>query len=144
MSENAMDILQILAVLSPIPTNEPAKEPLTYQGSNTNNILQLIGLVFILVIILVAAYYTTKFVGRISLGQFKNSNFKVIDTYRISPNKFIQIVKIGNRFIVIAVGKDTVNYITELDESEVIMKEAVAKENLTFKQIMEKVKHKEV
>lgn len=111
--------------------------------SHTNSILQLIASVFILIFILVAAFYTTKFISRLSLGKLKNSNFKVIDTYRISPNKFVQIVKIGNKFIVIAIGKDTINYITELDEAEVLIREENVKVDLSFKQILEKMKNKE-
>jgi flagellar protein FliO/FliZ len=127
--------------VSPTPA---ARQIETTNGiSNPDNIFQLLGLVFILIMILIAAYYTSKFVGKMSLGQFKNSNFKVIDTYRISPNKFIQIVKIANKYIVLAVGKDNINYITELDESEVLTKDDNAKENMNFKQILEKIKNKE-
>lgn len=108
--------------------------------STTDNVLQLVGLVVLLIIILVAAYYTSKFVGGIKLGQMSTSNFKVIDTYRISPNKLLQIVKIGNKFIVISIGKDTINYITELDEAEVLIKDFNNREKQSFKQVLEKLK----
>jgi len=108
--------------------------------TTTDNVLQLVGLVLLLIVILVAAYYTSKFVGGIKLGQIKNSNFKVIDTYRISPNKLLQIVKIGNKFIVISIGKDTINFITELDETEVLIKDFNNSEKQSFKQVFEKLK----
>jgi flagellar protein FliO/FliZ len=112
------------------------------QGISTlDNISQLMGLVFLLIIILIAAYFTSKFVGGIKLGQLKNSNFKVIDSYRISQNKVIQIVKIGNKFIVISIGKDTVNFITELEEAEVLIREVRGGEKLNFKQILDKLKN---
>lgn len=123
---------------SPILSKAPIQSGISY----SNSIYELIGLVFVLVLILVAAYYTSKFVGRMTMGQFKNSNFKVIDTYRISPNKFLQIVKIANKYVVISVGKDTINYITELDESEVLIKDVYAKEDINFKQILEKLRNK--
>ena len=112
--------------------------------SNTtkDNVWQLIGLILLLIIILIAAYYTSKFVGGIKLGQLKYSNFKIVDTYRISPNKAMQIVQVGNKFIVIAIGKDTIQYITELDESEVQLKEIKTENNLNFKQILDKVRNK--
>jgi flagellar biosynthesis protein FliP len=110
--------------------------------STSDNFLQLIGLVLLLVIILVAAYYTTKYVGGIKMGQMKNSNFRVIDSYQVSPNKVLQIVKIGNKFVVIAIGKDTINYITELDESEVLIKETGTGEKLNFKQILDKMRNR--
>ena len=104
--------------------------------------LQLVGLVFILIIILFAAYYTSRLVGKFSLGQLKNSNFQVIDTYRISPNKFLQIVKVSNKFIVLSVSKDNIQFITELEESEVFIRDINNKENLSFKQIFDKIRNK--
>ena len=109
--------------------------------TTSDNLVQLLGLVLLLIIILAAAYYTSKFIGKFKLGQLKNSNFTVIDTYRISPNKMLQIVKVGNKYLVISISKDIVNYITELEESEVQLREAGTKEKQNFKQILEKFKN---
>jgi len=133
-----------LNALNATPTITPAISPegsYSMGATNTENFSQMIGLVFLLIIILIAAYFTSKFVGGIKLGQLKNSNFKVIDSYRISPNKLIQIVKIGNKFMVIAIAKDTINVITELDEEEVLIKEIHKGERQNFKQILEKLRN---
>lgn len=116
------------------------KEPQTTLSTG-ENFLQLIGLIFVLIFILAAAYFTTRLVGNYKNSQLKNSNFKVIDSYRISPNKVMQIVKMGNKYIVIAVCKDNVNFITELEESEVLIKEPDKTENQSFKQVFEKIRH---
>lgn len=109
--------------------------------STFDNALQFIGLVLLLIVIIVAAYYTSRFAGAIKLGQLKDSNFKVIDTYRISPNKALQIVQVGNKYIVIAISKDTVSFITELEEQEI--KFPVDKtESINFKQILDRVRNK--
>jgi flagellar protein FliO/FliZ len=123
---------------TPIPKDVPIHNGLSGAGS----IIELVGLIFVLILILFAAFYATRLIGRISSGQFKNSNFKVIDTYRISPNKFLQIVKVANKYLVISVSKDTVKFITELEESEVYIKDTNLKENMSFKQILEKVRNK--
>jgi flagellar protein FliO/FliZ len=127
---------------TPAPTEAAgAVEGASNNVSTMDSFLQLVGLVVLLVVILFAAYYTSKFVGGIKLGQMKNSNFQVIDAYRISPNKVIQIVKIANKYIVIAIGKDTVNYITELDEAEVYIRETHTGEKQSFKQTLEKLRN---
>jgi flagellar protein FliO/FliZ len=125
---------------TPTPSVTPGDQ-LPAKVSSFDSISQLVGLVFLLIIILVAAYFTSKFVGGIKLGQLKNSNFKVIDSYRISPNKVIQIVKIGNKYMVIAIAKDTINVITELEEAEVLIKEVHQGERQNFKQILEKLRN---
>ena len=121
--------------------NQQASEVSPDKFTTSDNLLQLLGLVLLLIVILVAAYYTSRFIGKLKLGQLKNSNFNVIDTYRISPNKMLQIVKVGNKFLVISTSKDSVNYITELEESEVQIREAGTKEKQNFKQILEKFKN---
>ncbi len=121
---------------------EDVTKRVTETGSTWDSFMQLVGLVLLLIVILIAAFYTSKFVGKATLGQLKNSNFHVIDAYRISPNKLLQIVKIANKYIVIAISKDTITYITELDEAEVLIKDTQNKENLNFKQILDKLKNK--
>jgi flagellar protein FliO/FliZ len=106
-----------------------------------DNALQMIGLLVLLIVILVATYYTSRLVGGMKLGQMKNSNFKIIDVYRISPNKALQLVKIGNKYIVISIGKDTVNFITEVDEAEILNKEMQGNEIQSFKQILDKLRN---
>ncbi len=116
----------------------------SYTGgiSTTDSLVQLVSLVFVLIIILVAAYYTSRFVGKMKMGQIHKSNFMVIDTYRISQNKALQIVKIANKYIVIAIAKDTIEIITELDEAEVTIREFHNDEKQSFKQILDKLKNK--
>lgn len=110
--------------------------------TTSNSIWEFFGLVILLAIILIATYYTTKFIGKAKAGQLKGGNFELIDTYQISPGKMLQIVKIADKFIVIAVGKDTVEFITELDESQVKIKEVQSGERQNFKKILETMKEK--
>lgn len=108
--------------------------------STFDNVLQLLGLVLLLILILIAAYYTSRFVGRYKLGQLKDSNIQVIEIYRISTNKMLQIVKIANKYVVLAVCKDQITYIMDLDESQVLTHEAKEVEKQSFRQIFEKLK----
>lgn len=127
---------------TPAPTAAAkAAEGASRSVSTWDSFIQLVGLLILLIVILAAAYYTSRFVGGLKLGQMKNSNFTVIDAYRISPNKVIQIVKIANKYIVIAIGKDTINYITELDETEVFIRETHTGEKQSFKQTLEKLRN---
>ncbi|HWT27242.1 MAG TPA: flagellar biosynthetic protein FliO [Mobilitalea sp.] len=121
--------------------NNPTQATTNTGFSTSDNFMELIGLVFLLIIILAAAYYTTRFVGGVKMGQLKNSNFQVIDTYRIGPNKMMQIVKVGNKYILVAIGKDSVNFITELEESEVHIREFHTVDKQSFKQIFDKIRN---
>lgn len=110
----------------------------------SDSLLELLGLILLLIIILVAAYYTTRFVAKIKLGKLQHSNFEVIDTYRINQSKALQIVKIGTRYVVIAIGKDSVSFIMELQETELNSIDSEQGEKSNFKQIFEVIRKKQV
>ncbi len=145
MHEKTMILLQgkiseLMITPTPSATSDATKGVIN-QTSTWDNFVQLIGMVFLLILVLIACYYTSKFVGGMKMGQMKNSNFQVIDAYRVSQNKVIQIVKIANKYIVLAISKDTILYITELEEAEIIFKNTNAVDKQTFKQMFDKVRH---
>lgn len=84
------------------------------------NVLQLIGLIIVFILILAAAYFTSRFVGNTNMANLKNRNIKVIETYKVAPNRFLQVIEISGKYIVIGVSKDHIEYITELNADQVI------------------------
>ena len=92
---------------------------LTGTGAHTlENLFKLIGLLVVFVIIIIACYYVTKLVGTNQLVKTKNSNFKILDTYKLGQNQLIAIVEVGNRYFCIGITKENVSLISELDEDD--------------------------
>ena len=87
--------------------------------NSLQSIFELLGLIVIFVIVLVVCYYTTRFVAGKQLAQKKAGNFEVVETFAITQNKYLQLIRMGNKYVVISVAKDSVSYITEIEESEV-------------------------
>ena len=104
--------------------------------STVQSIFELIGLIVIFAVVLIVCYYTTKFVAGRQLVQKRLGNFEVIETFPISQNKYLQLIRMGEKYIVIAVSKDTVSYITELNEEEVCSVQST-NSTLTGKSFME-------
>lgn len=104
--------------------------------SGENNVFQLIGLLIVFILILVVTYYTTRFVAGVKTGVTKNSNFKVLETYRLSQNKYLQLIQIGTKYFVIAVSKDNVNFLAELNENDIYLAEKITTPNGNFKDII--------
>lgn len=105
------------------------------------NVFQLIGLIIIFILILLAAYFTSKFVGNTNMTNLKNPNIKIIETYKIAPNRFLQIVEISGKYIVIGVSKDHIEYITELEADKVIKDDGEIKP-VNFRDVLETIKTK--
>jgi flagellar protein FliO/FliZ len=112
--------------------------------STLENFFNLLGLLVIFILILVATYFTARWVGAYQVGQNKNKNMKVIETYRINQTKFIQIVKIANKYIVIAVSKDHIEFLTELTEEDIMMPDENPRITNNFKDIFSGIIEKEI
>lgn len=85
---------------------------------NFSNILQLLAVMLVFVLVLFATYYVTKWIARSGAIQSRSTNIKVIETFKIAPNKYIQIVQLGNRYYSIGVTKDTITFLTALEEDQ--------------------------
>ena len=70
------------------------------------------------------------------------SNIKVIETYKITTNKYIQIVKIAGEYMAIAISRDNITFLCKLDEENINTMPAKAMEFASFKDILAKVKNK--
>ena len=105
--------------------------------NSLQSLFELFGLILIFVIVLVVCYYTTKFVAGRQLVQKKIGNFESVETFAISQNKYLQLIRMGNKYVVLSVAKDSVNVITELEETEICQ---VQKDNFvsgkSFKEIL--------
>ena len=81
--------------------------------------LELAGLLIAFIIVIVACYFVTKFIGGKQLAQQKNSNFTVLDTFRLAQNKYLQLIQAGNRYFVLAICKDSIRLIAELEKEDI-------------------------
>lgn len=109
---------------------------LTTGMTTFDSVLELIGLIILFVIIIFATYYTTRFIGNFQNNQMKKSNFKVIESYRISQGKYLQIIKVSSKYFVVALGKDEITFITQLEEDEILLKDDMAFKDSKFSEYL--------
>lgn len=109
-------------------------------GNRADNVIQLFLSILVFVIVLAITFFVTKWIGQYQQVQMKNSNMEVIETMRIMNGKCIQIVRVADEYIVIAVCKDSVTFLTKLDNFSVEKKDEVV--NDSFKDVLEKLKLK--
>ena len=113
-------------------------------SSFAESVFQLIVVLLIFIVVLVITYFTTKWIVGYQKAQTYNKNLQVIETIKLTTNKYIQIVRAGeDRFFVIAVGKDEVNLLGELslDElKELPSEEVYSQPSMDFKSILESFK----
>ncbi len=97
---------------------------------------QFITVLLIFVIVLGITALTTKWIANYQKQQSINENVQVIETTRIANNKYIQIIKIGGKYVAIAVCKDTITMLGEIPEEQ--LKEEKPVQNFSFKEFLDK------
>ena len=104
-----------------------------------DSFLDLITVLLIFVFVIAITLFTTKYVANYQKVQNAGKNIEVLETYRISQSKYIQIVKIGAKYVAIAVSKDTVTLLTALEETDISINDMV-NEGKSFKDILSGLK----
>ncbi len=114
-------------------------------NSSFGNFLELVGVLIAFVLVLIATYFTTRWIGNYQKVHQTNKNLKVIETLRLTNTKYIQIVQAGTEYLVIAIGKDEIHLLAQLTKEQLTElpqdmsgNSAVTQDN--FQDILNKVK----
>ncbi len=97
----------------------------------------LITMLIMFVAVLALTAWVTKWLADYQRVQNLNSNIEVIETVRITANKYIQLVRVGRKYMAIAVCKDTVTMLCEVPEEQLKFREA-SRDKISFKELLEK------
>ncbi len=109
--------------------------------------LSLLGVVVVFVIVLALSYVTTKWLGGSGLLVQRSKNISIVESYKLGSNTYIQLVKIGKRYYALGIGKDTVEYLSEIAEEDLDLEQyqslmGKAQTPESFKDILSKVNKK--
>ncbi len=106
---------------------------------NIDTLAQLFTVIILFVLVVVLAYFTSRFVGGIQKKQLADRNIRIMETVQIAAGKYLAIVSAGEQYFLIAVGKDTVSCISELNGDSLKFKDTDSKES--FKAILAGIKN---
>ena len=102
---------------------------------------QFITVLVVFVIVLGVTAWTTKWIANYQKKQAVHCNIQLIEAARISNNKYIQIVRVGDTYMVLAVCKDTVTMLGEISPQQ--LKEEGSNKEAGFKQLLDEMMHKD-
>lgn len=98
--------------------------------STSHSFFQLIIVLVCFVIVIALAYFTTKWLANYQKGRSYNKNLKIIETLKVSPDKYIQIIACGkDKYIIVGLSKNEVTLLGELDEEQLIDLDKIVSEN---------------
>lgn len=71
------------------------------------------------VAILWLAQYASKKIAGLQMGKQKDRAMKLVEAIYVSPGKMLQIIQVGERYFLIAVYKEGITFLTELNEDDI-------------------------
>ena len=111
-------------------------------GTGLESVIQFITVLLIFVFVLVITWISTRYMAGIQKDRYKTGNMELIETLRISNNKYMQIVRVGNKYYCMAVCKDTVTMLGEVRKEDMIFSDNNVSANMDFHKILESMKQK--
>lgn len=107
------------------------------------SVVQLITVLIIFALVLATTYWTTKWIGGIQKNNMKGTNIELIECMRIGQNQFIEIARIGNKYLLLGVSKDTITMLCEVsgDDLKIDIENSELQNNVeSFQKLLEKAK----
>ena len=109
--------------------------------STIDSAAQLLTIIVLFIVVLIATWLTTRYVAGVQKGKLSGSNFETVDTFRLSQNKYVQIMRIGHKYLAVAVCRDTVTVLCELQEDEITFRdEGFTQKAVSFEDFFNKAK----
>jgi len=109
--------------------------------SAVNGFAQLLTVIVIFIFVLFCTYVATKYTADFKRMQGFNSAFEVIDSISVGNGGFLELIRVGENYIVISVTKDNITKIMDLTEEEVLkIKDNKKTSKISFSSLMFKAK----
>ena len=110
-------------------------------ASRLEGFAQFLTAILMFLFVLALTYFTTRFVGNYQKNQFAYRNFEAIESFKIANGKYLQLVKIGQKYVVLGIGKDSISMICEIPEEDIKKQsEQGTITRDTFKSLLEKAR----
>lgn len=102
--------------------------------------IQFVTVLILFVLVLGITYLVTKWIANYQKGKTIVGNLEVIETCRITSNKYVQIVRAGSKYLVIGLGKDEIHILSELSEEQLDLQDTHREKSASFRSIFDEVK----
>ena len=113
------------------------------ESGQVDSFVQFVTVLLLFLVVLVITYGVTRWISGIQKTQMVGRNMEIVDTMRISSSKYLQIVRAGEKYLVIAVCKDTVTMLAEIPQEGLELQDSSHMNGgyPGFREILEKIKN---
>ncbi len=112
-------------------------------SGRTDSYIQFITVLLLFLFVLFITYAVTKWTAGYQKSQSCSANVEVLETARLTNGKYVQIVRVGHRYLAVAVCKDTVTMLAEIPEEDLEFPGGSKSRTGGFREILEKIQGKD-
>ncbi len=105
-------------------------------------IAQFITVLLLFALVLWITWAVTKWTAGYQRGKWSGGNIEMLESFRIASDKYVQIIRVADQYLAIAVTKESVTLLTQIDEAMLKQKEDAETMRPSFKELLEKVREK--
>lgn len=113
-------------------------------SETADSYIQFMTVLVLFLLVLAVTYFVTKWMAGYQRSRSSNSNMEIVESMSLSNNKYIQIIRIGQKYLAVAICKDTVTMLTEISEQDLILSDGSVPKVMGFKDILDKVQKKTI
>lgn len=117
---------------------------LALSDRRTDSYVQFVTVLLLFVFVLAVTAFVTKWIGGYQKGRSVGKNMELVEALRLSNNKYVQIVRIGRKYLALAVCKDTVTMLSEIPEEDLDFPEGSTGSALGFKDVLSKIQKERI
>ncbi|MCX4339712.1 MAG: flagellar biosynthetic protein FliO [Lachnospiraceae bacterium] len=110
----------------------------------TDSYVQFITVLLLFVFVLAVTALVTRWIGGYQKGRSAGMNMELLEAIRLSNNKYIQLVRVGRKYLALAVCKDTVTMLSEIPEEELQFSEGSTSGVSSFKDVFMKIQREKI
>ena len=104
--------------------------------NSVNRIAESLTVLFIFCLVLAVTYLVTRFIAGYQKSQMSQGNIRILETMRISQTKYLQLLQVGEVYLVIAVCKDSVTMLTTIEKEQLNFEILPEAEKPDFKEVL--------
>lgn len=114
---------------------------LTVSG-RTDSYIQFMTVLLLFLFVLLITWWVTKWTAGYQKSQTANANMEIVETIRLSGNKYVQIIRVGRKYLAVAICKDTVTMLTEISEQDLVFPDESVLKPTRFKDVLDRIQNK--
>ncbi|MBR0163377.1 MAG: flagellar biosynthetic protein FliO [Lachnospiraceae bacterium] len=104
------------------------------------SVLQLVTVLLLLCFVVALSYFATRWLAGYQKLKGANLNIEVIESLRVAPGKFVVIVRIGEEYHALGIGKDEMSYLTKVDAESLTIRAPGETGASVFPEILSRLK----